>query len=84
MSVSAECRADSGVSAPGPGAGRRRRARENLWELVRNCAGKERERGRARGEGGEGGAGRDRSGEGLNSITSQLLLFGGVSSDHKP
>lgn len=44
-----------------------------------------REREGGRGEREEkGGAGRDRSGEGLNSITSQLLLFGGVSSDHKP
>lgn len=32
-SVSEECQTDSGVSAPGPGAGRRR-AEGNLWELV--------------------------------------------------
>lgn len=31
----------------------------------------------------ERGAGRDRSTEGLNA-TSPQLLFGGVSSDHKP
>ncbi len=67
VSVSEECRADSGVSAPGPGA-EKRREEEGSGELVgtrpetvqgRRKRGreKERERERARGEGGEEGLG---------------------------
>lgn len=56
----------------GPGAGREGsegRAQENLWELVRNYARREGERGgKARRR--KGGPGRDRSREGLN--TQQL------------
>lgn len=66
-SVSEECQTDSGVSAPGPGAGRRR-AEGNLWELVLSTT-------QAGGRREEGGAGRDRSRDGHNvKLPSCCLL----------
>lgn len=73
--VSEECRADSGVSAPGPGAG-------GDGEPGTTC-GNSSETTQGGGRRGERGAGRDRCGDGFN-ITSPQLLFGGVSLDHKP
>lgn len=71
VSVSEECRADSGVS--GPGAGRRRSG-----ELVRTRTKVFREGGRP-----DEGAGRNRRTEDFNTATSQLL-FVVVSFDNKP
>lgn len=73
MSVSEECQADSGVSAPGPGAGR---GEESSGETCGNLSYTAQETGRRE----EKGAGRDWR---ERFFTSQLL-FGGVRLNNKP